>query len=212
VALVKGRHALAGGDYQEAAGWLAMALEPAPRTGVQGLLAPEIDQRDARYYRARALYATGRYSEVSDVLEPILKGPARDPEALFLRARAREMQGLSKEAITDYELASRAAFADVGMQFTSGNAHFYRGIALFRRENFERAENAFASALNFEASPELRPDVQAWRHMAAVAGGACHAAASLLQAAIPSTSNLFPKTEADMLLRACRAREVSRVN
>jgi hypothetical protein len=77
-------------------------------------------------------------------------------------------------------------------------------VALFRRKDFGRAESEFASALNFETSASAKADVLAWRHMAAVAGGACEAAAPRLEQAIEGASPLFPRAEARELLRACR--------
>jgi tetratricopeptide (TPR) repeat protein len=207
--LVQGRRALAQGHHEEAAGLIERALQAwaVPRTGVRGLLAPEIDEPGTRYRLARALYGGRRYAEAISAVEASLKLRPRDSAALYLRARARETQGLEKEALADFDLASRAAFADAGS--TSGAAHFYRGIAQFRRGDFERAESSFASALNFEAPSEMGPDIQAWRHIAAVANGGCEASAPLLQESIPRTSILFPKEEAETLLRTCQTRVVT---
>ena len=68
----------------------------------------------------------------------------------------------------------------------------YRGVALYRKKDFTRAEQEFASALNFDSGP-VKEDAVAWRHMAAVAGGACGASASLLEQSLDRTSSYFPE-------------------
>ena len=103
-----------------------------------------------------------------------------NPHALFLRARAKELAGRKDEALADYNLASRTAFA-AAQDLASGEAHLYRGIVLYRRKDYARAEDEFASALNFEMTGALRPDARAWRHLAAVAGGSCGSARAVLE-------------------------------
>jgi hypothetical protein len=85
----------------------------------------------------------------------------------------------------------------------SGEAHFYRGILLYRRQDFARAEEEFSSALNFEMTVALRPDARAWRHLAAVAGGSCGAARQSLDLALASVSPFFPQAEARSLAASC---------
>ena len=122
----------------------------------------------------------------------------------FLRARAKELAGQSEAALADYNLASRAAFADA-TDLASGEAHLYRGILLFRRRDYIRAEEEFASALNFDISPALRPDAAAWRHFSAVASGFCGASRQYLEQSLPSVSPYFPKAEAQAMAAGCPA-------
>jgi tetratricopeptide (TPR) repeat protein len=135
----------------------------------------------------------------------VVKAKPNNARAIFLRGRAREMLDRTKEALADYELASRTAFANVGEPFESGHAHYYRGVLLFRRKDFSRAESEFASALNFETAESMKTDVEAWRHMAAVASGGCAASAGMLEQTLPGTSRLFPRDEARQLLNSCRS-------
>ena len=116
-----------------------------------------------------------------------------NPHALFLRARAKELAGQKDAALADYNLASRTAFA-AAQDLASGEAHLYRGIVLFRRKDFARAEEEFASALNFEMTDALLPDARAWRHLSAVAAGSCGPARQSLSVALDAVSPFFPAT------------------
>lgn len=131
-----------------------------------------------------------------------LQADPRSPTALFRRARAHEVLGQGDLAIADYNLASRAAFAQA-QDLASGEAHLYRGIVHYRRKDFARAEDEFASALNFEIPEVLRADAQAWRHMAALAGGSCGGGREFLEKALPGVSPYFPKDEARSLAASC---------
>jgi tetratricopeptide (TPR) repeat protein len=124
--------------------------------------------------------------------------------AYFLRARAKELSRQPEAALADYNLASRAAFADA-KDLASGEAHLYRGILLYRRKDYQRAEEEFSSALNFEISTTLRPDASAWRHLSAVASGSCGASREYLERSLESVSPYFPKAEAQALAAGCRA-------
>ena len=127
----------------------------------------------------------------------------------FLRARAKELAGQSDAALADYNLASRAAFADAN-DLASGEAHLYRGILLYRRKDYIKAEEEFASALNFEIPPTLRPDASAWRHLSAVASGFCGASRQYLEKLLPSVSPYFPKAEAEAAVHGCPAAGLAR--
>ncbi len=127
----------------------------------------------------------------------------------FLRARAKELAGQSEGALADYNLASRAAFADAN-DLASGEAHLYRGILLYRRKDYVKAEEEFASALNFEIGPTLRPDAAAWRHLSAVASGFCGASRQYLEKLLPSVSPYFPKAEAEAVANGCPAAALAR--
>jgi hypothetical protein len=119
------------------------------------------------------------------------------------------MLGQPRDAQTDFELASRTAFANVNVPFESGYAHYYRGVSLFRRKDFQRAENEFSSALNFEIAEAAKADVKGWRSMAAVAGGSCEASSASLREVLPRTSPVFPKLEAAQLLESCPPRAIT---
>ena len=129
---------------------------------------------------------------------------APNARGYFLRARADELAGHPEAALADYNLASRAAFADAH-DLASGEAHLYRGILYYRRKDYARAESEFASALNFDIPPSLRPDASAWRHLSAVASGFCGASRQYLEQSLPSVSPYFPKAEAEAIAAACSA-------
>src|SRR5664280_941574 len=131
-------------------------------------------------------------------LDASLQADSASPHALFLRARAKELAGRKDEALADYNLASRTAFA-AALDLASGEAHLYRGIVLYRRQDFALAEEEFASALNFEMTGTLRPDARAWRQLAAVAGGSCGLARQSLNLALAAVSPFFPRDEARSL-------------
>ena len=135
-------------------------------------------------------------------LDASLQVDSSNAHALFLRARAKELAGRNDAALADYNLASRTAFA-AARDLASGEAHLYRGIALYRRKDFAHAEEEFASALNFEITGALRPDARAWRHLAAVAGGSCGTSRQSLDVALGSVSPFFPQDEARSLASAC---------
>lgn len=120
--------------------------------------------------------------------------PANAP-ALFLRGRARDAAGQAVAAIADYNLAARSALARGGDE-SFGESHLYRGISLFRRKDYQQAENEFENALNSGISESLRADAVAWRRLAAVASGSCEVARRDLDAAIPAASPFFPREEA----------------
>jgi tetratricopeptide (TPR) repeat protein len=132
-------------------------------------------------------------------LDAALKLDPASARAFYLRARTREAAGEGVAALSDYNLAARAAFA-ASQDLASGEAHLYRGILLFRR-----AEDEFSSALNFSIASALRPDAEAWRHLAAVASGACAAARQNLERSLRSVSPYFPKDEARAVAGACPA-------
>jgi tetratricopeptide (TPR) repeat protein len=122
--------------------------------------------------------------------------------AFYLRALARERSGHLEDALSDYNLASRAAFASAP-ELASGDAHLYRGILLYRRKDYARAEAEFSSALNFGIAPSLRADAIAWRHLAAVAQGGCQDSREFLGRSLSIVSPFFPRQEAQAVAAAC---------
>jgi tetratricopeptide (TPR) repeat protein len=128
-------------------------------------------------------------------LDAAAKADPENARAFYLRARAREALEQTDAAVADYSLAGRVAFAS-SRDLASGEAHLYRGIALYLRKDYARAEEEFASALNFEISENLKPDAQAWRDLAAVARGACSETPARLERELETASPFFPKEQA----------------
>jgi Tfp pilus assembly protein PilF len=137
-------------------------------------------------------------------LDRALKEDSTHASAFYLRARAKELAGQLEAAQSDYNLASRTAFA-AAKDLASGEAHFYRGILLYRRRDFSRAEGEFSSALNLEIPAGLRADASAWRHLAAAASGSCGASRDQLAGALGIVSPYFPRDEAQAAIGACAA-------
>ncbi len=135
-------------------------------------------------------------------LDAAVKADPNLVRAIYLRARAEELSGKDERALADYSLASRTAFANA-QDLASGEAHLYRGIQFYRRKDYSHAEDEFSSALNFAIAPDLLHDAQAWRHMAALARGACGESRILLEDLLGQCSPYFPKVEARALASAC---------
>ena len=137
-------------------------------------------------------------------LDAALEAEPRNARACYLRARAKEQAGQAEAASADYNLAARMAYAG-SADLVSGEAHLYRGILLYRRRDFSRAEDEFSSALNAGIATDMRADAVAWRHLAAVAGGACAVSRSLLEESLADVSPYFPKTDARSAVASCPA-------
>jgi tetratricopeptide (TPR) repeat protein len=151
-----------------------------------------------------AQMVAGNPQQAMKTLDEALKLDPAAARAYFLRARTREIAGHANEALADYNLAARAAFA-ASEDLVSGEAHLYRGILMFRRKDYARAEDEFSSALNFSIGGALRPDAEAWRQLAAVASGSCVTARQTLERSLPAVSPFFPKQEARAIAAACSA-------
>jgi tetratricopeptide (TPR) repeat protein len=204
----KGKRAFAEGRFRDAAieygaslelwrnkqarwpsDWMAR-LGPRPRMG-----AALTDLGGARLL-------AGEVQAAISTLDAALDAEPRNARACYLRARAKEQAGQTAAAAADYSLAVRTAFAGAE-DLVSGEAHLYRGILLYRRQDFSRAEDEFSSALIAGIPADMRADAVAWRHMAAVAGGACSVSLELLSESLAAVSPYFPKTDAQSLAASC---------
>ncbi len=202
-----GKRAFHDRQYGEAARQFGQAVEiwirPQDSTASMAVrLAPRPDRAQALTDWGGAQLLSGDTAAAITTLDGAVKTAPNPARALFLRARAEELSGRPEPALADYSLASRTALAHAE-DLASGEAHLYRGILLYRKKDFEHAENEFASALNFDIPATLRPDAVAWRHMAAVAGGACAASREPLEQALGEVSPYFPKNEARAIASTC---------
>jgi tetratricopeptide (TPR) repeat protein len=161
---------------------------------------PEIPQALTELGGAQLL--SGDLPAATASLDAALKADPSLARAAYLRARADELAGNPAQAMAEYNLASRTAFANA-KDLASGEAHLYRGILMYRRQDYTHAENEFASALNFDISASLRPDAVAWRHMSAVAGGSCSVSRQYLEESLAQVSPYFPKDEARKVAASC---------
>jgi tetratricopeptide (TPR) repeat protein len=213
-ALVAGRKAFQAGRYPDAAARYGEALNAWMRgqrlanPPLALRLAPPADiaQLLTELGGAQLLSGDPRTAVATLDLAVQTSSSAASPSAraYFLRARAKELAGQPEPALADYNLASRTAFANAA-DLASGEAHLYRGILLYRRRDYGRAEEEFASALNFEIPAALRPDASAWRHLSAVASGFCGASRQYLERSLPAVSPYFPKEEARAAAAGCIA-------
>jgi tetratricopeptide (TPR) repeat protein len=167
-------------------------------------LAPRIDLSSANAELGGAQLLAGDAAGAIVTLNQAIRQDTANARALFLRARAKDVAGQTEAAIADYNLAARNALAKAGDQ-GSGDAHVYRGISLYRRKEYEKAEDEFTNALNFEIEPAVRADAVAWRRLAAVASGSCESGRKYLEEALPKASPFFPRDEARTLIAACTA-------
>jgi tetratricopeptide (TPR) repeat protein len=209
-AWVAGRKAFDSGNYagtvvqynQAIQAWKPIWQAPGP-TFLKAL-GPRPDMASALTERGGAELLAGETKSAIATLEEAIKADPSDARAIFLRGRARELGGQKEQALGDYNMASRTAFANA-KDLASGEAHLYRGIMLYRRRDFGRAEEEFSSALNFKIPTEARSDAVAWRYLAAVAGGACVTGRESLARSLAAVSPYFPKEEARAMAASCSA-------
>jgi len=179
-------------------------LHPAVPSSLAARLGPPAGRASELVELGSAQLLAGEAREAIATFDAAVKADASDARALYLRARAKEIAGETESALADYNLASRTAFAGA-KDLASGEAHLYRGILLYRRKGYAFAEDEFSSALNFEITGQMRADAEAWRHLAAVAGGSCGVSRQYLERALPAVSPYFPKDEARAALATCAA-------
>jgi tetratricopeptide (TPR) repeat protein len=191
------------GQFGEAAAREQRAIDTWKTRPVRYRLGPQPDITTALSDLGGAQLLAGDYAAAIASLDNSLKSNPSNPVALYRRALAHDRQGKTDLALADYNMASRAAFAVATGEVASGEAHLYRGIMLYRRKDFARAENEFSSALNLEIPVALRPDAEAWRHLSAVATGACDSARWSLAASLGGVSPYFPKQEAMQTAANC---------
>jgi tetratricopeptide (TPR) repeat protein len=203
---VQGRRSFEAGSYADAAANYNRALEiwksAWPQPSLLRALGPRPNVPVAMADLGGAQMLAGDPAAAIRTLDASIKADPSNAHAIFVRARARELAGQKDAALTDYNLASRTAFA-TAQDLASGEAHLYRGILFYRRKDFARAEDEFSNALNFEVAPALRQDASAWRHLSAVAGGSCASAREFLDGSLARVSPFFPKQEARSLAAAC---------
>jgi hypothetical protein len=200
---VAGRKAFLARGYPEAASQYRQAIGLAKRedTSLTGRLAPRPDLPAELAEFGGAQVLAGNTTAAIATLDEAVKADPANARALYLRGRAKELARQTEAALTDYNLAGRTAFANA-KELASGEAHLYRGILLYRRNDYSRAEDEFTNALNFDISAGLRADAAAWRHLAAVTGGSC-ATRPYLERSLSAVSPFFPMDEARAAIAAC---------
>ena len=207
---IASRQAFANRNYTEAAAagkraveaWDRLRREPAPSFNER--LSPQPDFGQVLTDLGGAQLVAGDAAGAIATLDRAIKTAPQIARAYYVRGRAKEATGQQEAALADYSLASRTAFAGAE-NLNSGEAHLYRGVLYYRRKDYQRAEDEFASALNFNIPPSLRPDAEAWRYLAAVSAGSCESSRSSLARSLALVSPYFPKREASAAMAACPA-------
>jgi len=205
---VAGHQAFADRKYGEAAAHDRRAVdawitaERGHAASMRERLEPPVNVPEALTDLGGAQLLSGDLAGATASLDAALKDNPMLARAAYLRACVEETSGNAAPALADYNLAARTAFANA-QELASGEAHLYRGILMYRRKDYAHAENEFASALNFDIPPALKPDAVAWRHLAAVEGGTCGSERQYLEESLAAVSPYFPKQEARAAAGTC---------
>jgi len=181
--------------------WRAAAESPAPST--LQLLGPKPDLARVYYEIGVARYRLEDYSGAVSSLNAALEMDPTNSYALFLRARAKDLQG-QPDAVTDYARAAETADRTRDSSWAVGQAHYYRGLLLYRGKQFREAESAFRAAPKAGLGEIARAQVSAWQNLAAVAGGNCANAAELLEVSGQLAEGGFPVAEAQAVALGCQ--------
>jgi tetratricopeptide (TPR) repeat protein len=181
--------------------WSAAAESGAP--DVVSLLGPKLDTGAVHYQLALAYYSRQTYDLAIKHFDASLKAHPKNSYAIFLRARSKEALHLNGPAMDDYALSTQTARAENDSSWNVAQAHYQRGLLLYQAKDYPAAEGEFSLAMAGRLGDIGKPDVNTWRIMAAVAGSGCKSS-DTLDAAIPSTSDKFPKSQANALVFDCR--------
>ena len=206
-AWARGMEAFRDRSYPEAARDYRQAIDewnrrPAGEGPLAERVSPRPDMPQALTDLGGAQLLAGDTTGAIATLSVAIKRDPSNARAFYLRARALETSGKMEQALADYNLASRTAFANA-KDLASGEAHLYRGITYYLKKDYPRAEDEFSSALNFQIPEKERADATAWRHLAIIASGSCDVSASFLEQALEQVSPYFPKDEARAALTTC---------
>lgn len=200
----------AAGLYQKALdAWTAAQKSPSP--DVLTLLGPRLDGAAIYYQLGLVDYALQRYDVAITHFDATLKESPRNSYAIFLRGRSKEALKLFGPALDDYALAVQTARATDDSSWAIGQAHFQRGMLLYRARDFGRAEAEFSSAAGARITEVKAADVTAWRAIAAVSAGNCKSA-DALDSGAKAASDEFPKAEAETLAYSCRLAQASNLD
>ena len=204
---VAGVNAYRQGSYADAARNYGLAIgmwrDTRPDTLVQQM-SPQPAMSEALADQGGAQLAANDLTGALENLDAAVKADSTNARALYLRGLTKQHLGRNDAASDDLNLASRAAFAK-NSDAAAAEGRLYRGISLYWRKEFMRAEDEFAGALNAGIAAPWQSDARAWRLLAAVAGGACGDSRRALESAMTSASPYFPKTTARAAFAACPA-------
>ena len=195
--------------YQKTlAAWSAAAETGAP--DVVSLLGPKLDTGAVRYQLAVAYYSRQTYDLAIEHFDASLKAHPKNSYAIFLRARCKEALQLYGPAMDDYALSTQTARAENDSSWNVAQAHYHRGLLLYRANDYPAAEGEFTLALAGRLGDIGKPDVNAWKIMSTLAGSGCKSS-DALDAAIQVASDKFPKRQADALVFDCRLKQASKL-
>lgn len=194
----------AADNYAKAlAAWAAAEKSPNPDLIAQ--LGPKPDLAAMYYELGLANFAVTRHDLAITAFDQAVSRAPSNSHAVFVRARAKEALGLDTPALADYKLAAENAKSSNDLTWPVGEAHYYRGVLLYRKKDYAGAGAEFSSAEGAKLLDIPQADVTAWRGLAEVAGGACQSG-ERLDSSLRVASVRFPKDEADALVMNCRLR------
>jgi tetratricopeptide (TPR) repeat protein len=188
------------------AAWTAVAASAQP--DVMTLLGPRVDIGAVHYQLGVADYSRRQYDSAITHLDASLNAHPRNSYAVFLRARSKDALHLNKPAMADYALATQMARVDNDSSWNVAQAHYYRGLLLYEAKDYPGADAEFAPALSGRLGEIGKPDVAAWKAMAATAGGGCEAI-DQLETAAAAASSQFPKAVATAIVFDCRVKQAT---
>jgi tetratricopeptide (TPR) repeat protein len=181
--------------------WTAAAESKNP--DVVTLLGPKLDTASVHYQLGVADFSLQKYDLAITHFDASLKMRPNNSYAIFLRARSKDALHLAVPAMNDYALAIQTARIENDSSWNAAQAHYYRGLLLYQAKDYPGAEGEFSQAMSGRMGDTGKPDVAAWKIMAAVAGGACQSIEQL-ETAAAAASNQFPKAAADSMIFDCR--------
>lgn len=201
---LSGRQALETRQAPDALSLLQKTLARWTDAGTRGLaelLGPKPELGRLYLDLGLAQYLMGDYAAAINSFDESARQSPRN-HALYARARTKDALGLRQAALADYELLG----ANAAGEPSESAAGYYRGIVLFQRKDYKKAELEFASALAAPEGEIRRAEIAGWRNLAATADGKCdgHWPAGV-EAGVSAgpTSILFPGAEAEALELDC---------
>ncbi len=185
------------------------AAEKSRNPDVVTMLGPKLDTSSVHYHLGLADYSRQLYDAAVKQFDACLKESPKNSYAIFLRGRAKEALKLDGAAVEDYAQAAQMAHENNDAGWNVGQAHYYRGVLLFRSKDFLRAESEFSNALKSRLGDIPPQDAAAWKALAAVSGSGCRLSVDQLEAAANAATSNFPKASAAGVIFDCRARQAT---
>ena len=208
-----GRQAFAERRWREAASLLRQAVvewrkteaSTSPRTA--DLLGPRPELIEATYDWALAEFRAENYPGAAAAARASIDAGSKNSYTWFLRARSEDQSGQTAAAMDDYTTAARMAAESRDSGWAVGQAHYYRGILLFREGKYKEAAAAFTASPGAILGDVSRKDATAWADLCALASGDCSKAAQFEDVPATQAATGFPVDQARALWAGCRIQQ-----